>query len=66
MLTGSRGTTNPDGSDISHSLVFNRLIVVPRAAKDLRNSPSYESLSTGLIMADEVVDAGKIDQSRKG
>jgi len=65
MLTGSRGTTNLDGSNVSHSPVFNRLIVEGMAASGLRISASYESFSTSLIIADEVVDAGKIDSSRK-
>jgi len=26
MLTGGRGTTNPDGSNVSHSLIVNLLV----------------------------------------
>ena len=70
MLTGSRGSTNPDGSNVIDGPVLNLLVddcsVVEGSASSLCSSPSYEGLGTSLIMADEVVDASKIDPSRKG
>lgn len=68
MLTVGRGDTNTYGSDISHSLIVSLRaddgIGVEGDTSDLRSTFSFEGLGTSLIMAKEVMDAGKINPPR--
>ena len=68
LLTIGRGDPNTHGSDTTHSLIVSLRaddgIVVEGDASSLRSTFSFKGLGTSLIMANEIMDAGKINPPR--
>jgi len=66
-LTGRRGAANTNGSVVRYSLVVNCLanrgIGMDEASR--RRSPSFESLSTRLVVTQQVVDTGEIETANQ-
>ena len=64
-LTGRRGAANTNGSVVRYSLVVNCLANRGIGMDEARRSLSFESLSTRLVVTQQVVDTGEIETANQ-